>query len=130
SLGYSADELIGQTPALVMPYLSREAIDAFLVRLGLGELVTFRTRLRRKDGSEFPVDMRARQFSEGDQTFIVALARDVTEREAAEKAVRESEARYRGTFDNAGVGFVHSDLKAGYLRANQKYSDILGYAGR
>ena len=127
SLGYSAEELIGKKPTYVMPRLTQEELDGFLERLARGELVTFGSHLRRKDGSEFPVDLRARQFSEGDRTFIVATVRDVTEREAAEKALRESEARYRGTFDNAGVGIVHADLEGRYLRVNQKYCDILGY---
>src|SRR5262249_41386978 len=48
-------------------------------------------------------------------------------REAAERALRESEARYRGTFDNAGVGIVHATLDGRYLQVNQRYCDFLGY---
>src|SRR5262249_33211289 len=128
SLGYTAAELIGKTAAQFSPSMTQEMVDDFFDRLAGGGLVAFSPGLRRQGGVGVPVDMRARQFREGDRTFIVALARDVTEREAAEKALRESEARYRGTFDNAGVGIVHSDMQGRYLRVNQKYCDFLGYS--
>jgi len=52
---------------------------------------------------------------------------DITDRRLTEDALRESEARFRGTFDNAGVGIAHCDPEGRYVRVNQKYCDILGY---
>src|SRR5207253_689794 len=58
-------------------------------------------------------------------TRTVAIA---IERSRAEQALRESEERFRGTFENAAVGIAHTDFQGRWLRFNQKFCDILGYA--
>jgi len=55
------------------------------------------------------------------------LAQDVTKRKRAQAALRESEERFRGTFENAAVGIIHSNHEGRWLRINRKLCDILGY---
>ena len=55
------------------------------------------------------------------------LFNDVTEQREAEEAVRESEARFRGTFENAAVGIAHVGLDGQWLRVNDRLSEIVGY---
>ena len=41
--------------------------------------------------------------------------------------LRESEQRFRGTFEQAAVGMAHVALDGRYLRVNRRFCDIVGY---
>ncbi len=51
----------------------------------------------------------------------------ITEQVAARRALADSEARFRATFENAAVGIVHFDPDFRWLRVNQAVCRILGY---
>jgi len=55
------------------------------------------------------------------------LEQEIADRNRAEESLRESEGRFRGTFENAAVGISHVDAKGRFLRVNQKLCDIVGY---
>ncbi len=52
------------------------------------EVVTRRTRYRRPDGSTFPVELRIAAVDQLDQVALLAIARDVTEREQFNEALQ------------------------------------------
>ncbi len=58
---------------------------------------------------------------------VIGISRDITERRQSEQALRESEARFRATFDQAAVGIAHVAPDGRFLRINQKLCDIVGY---
>jgi PAS domain S-box-containing protein len=95
SLGYSRDELIGMAPIDFDPDANTVFHPGMWERLGAGEILTFESRHRRKDGTEFPVEVRLREFEQGGRR--VSLTRDITERKRAEADACESERRYRET---------------------------------
>jgi PAS domain S-box-containing protein len=128
SLGYTRDELIGLTPIDLDADVARHNIEDLETRLNAGETIAFESRHRRKDGTAFPVEVRCQAFWEGGSRFTLALARDVSERKRTEEALRESEDRFRGTFENAAIGIAHLDAQGRCLRANGKLADIIGYA--
>ena len=85
SLGYRREELIGRDPRAFDADLDETSIARLADRVGAGETVTFETRHRRKDGGVFPVEIRVRQFQQGERRFHVALARDISERKRTEQ---------------------------------------------
>lgn len=60
--------------------------------------------------------------------IVRVMAQDITERKLAERAMDESEERFRVLFEQAAVGVAEVDTATGqYLRVNQKLADIAGY---
>jgi len=58
---------------------------------------------------------------------LTVYFQDVTERRLHQQALRESEDRFRATFQQAAVGMSHVGLDGTWLRVNQRLCDILGY---
>lgn len=58
---------------------------------------------------------------------IDAQKRNDEEKSASQAALRQSEERYRQTFDNAAVGIAHVGLDGTVLRVNDALCQIIGY---
>jgi PAS domain S-box-containing protein len=52
---------------------------------------------------------------------------DIEARKRAEEMLRESEQRFRATFEQAAVGIAHVALDGHWLRVNRRLCDIVGY---
>lgn len=64
----------------------------------------------------------------GRPTGFGTVTRDITKRKHAEAALRESERRFRGTFENAAVGIAHVSLDGRWLRVNDRICAVTGYS--
>ena len=86
-------------------------------------------RVERPDGSLRWVRCHAFPIKDprGEVSRVAGLAEDITERKQAQEALRESEERFRGTFENAAVGIAHVDADGRFLLVNDKLCDIVGY---
>ncbi len=66
--------------------------------------------------------------SRGDLLGLVGVSRDVTERRLKDDAIRESEERFRGAFENAAVGASIVDLRGRFIKVNKRICHMLGYS--
>jgi PAS domain S-box-containing protein len=67
----------------------------------------------------------AQKYNYGKAAFTVGI--DITERDQAEKALREAEAKYRNIFEHAVEGIFQTTAEGHYLSANPALARIYGY---
>ena len=126
SLGYSREEMIGMHPRDFDAGLDEASIARIGERVTTGETVTFETLHRRKDGTVFPVEVRARQFQQGAHRFRLSLARDITERKRAEEVLRESEAKLQKAQRIAHFGWWERDFSTNHVSLSDEVCRIFG----
>lgn len=126
SLGYTRDELIGMYVSSIEIDLSGDVLRELRKQVDAGQTVTVEGRHRRKDGTSFPVEVRAGLVEAGDETLVLALVRDVSERVRAEQALRRSEERYRLLIENSlqGVAII---VDSRIQFASPRFADMFGY---
>ena len=91
-LGYTAEEIDGLRIMDIDPEVSNEAWSRAWKRIKEKSPYTFEARHRRKDGSEFTVEVSILHVRYGGKELACSFSRDITERKQAEEALLENEA--------------------------------------
>ncbi|MBD3288611.1 response regulator, partial [candidate division KSB1 bacterium] len=68
--------------------------------------------------------------SDGNTSALVAVGLDITERMKAEKALRESEERFRSLFDSVPIGLYRTSHSGEFLDLNPALIELLGFPSR
>ncbi len=127
--GYTAAEALGRSPALIAPPERHDEASRIFARIRLGEHPdAFETVRVAKDGSRIDVWLRLSPIVDDAGTLVGAsvIAHDITRRKRAEKAMVESEARYRTLVENLPLKVMLKDRNSVYVSANEAYARDLG----
>ncbi len=84
----------------------------------------FHSQHRRKDGTSFPVEVSTTYVPNQDQ--VIGFIRDLTDQEATETALRESEAHHRELMELLGEGVSIVDASETFIMANPEAERIFG----
>ncbi len=130
--GYTRDEMLGMNNRkIVDDYNNRKVFKAFHQVYMTGVSThAFDWECIRKDGSRRFVEVSASLKRDPDNKPVgfMGIARDVTQRKLAERALRESEERYRTIIENIQEGYYEVDLDGNYTFFNDGLLRITGYS--
>jgi PAS domain S-box-containing protein len=125
NLGYSTADLAGLTPVDIKPDLDAAAFEEIIrpLREGTAEIVRFRTRHRRRNGTHYPVDVKLQLIVAGQPVFV-AIIDDTSERDAAQQAAETARRQLLSAIEALEDGFAYFDGEDRLVMANRRYADL------
>jgi PAS domain S-box-containing protein len=129
SLGYRPEECIGRSLREFLAPSVRHLFDAYLARIRQHSTDSGLLRLLAKEGGERVWGYRNVRYDEpGSPPRVLGHALDITERIAAEHALKENEERFRLIAENARDMIALLDLQWRCVYASPACTAILGYS--
>ena len=130
--GYRRDELVGQKVKNIIPEGfaerliadgTRTAAEALAQQIGTGiELYG-----RRKNGSDFPIEIMLSPLESAEGVLVTAAIRDISVRKDAEKHLAQMEGRYRGLLEAAPDAMVVVNQSGEIVLLNVQAEKQFGY---
>lgn len=124
-IGYSRQEVVGRKwseMGLLSPEDQRRLVETMYRD---GRLKDYETRIILKDGSVKDVVFNADYVEIGGIMCQLTTVMDITERKAMERALQESEERYRALFWHTPVGVVNYNTDLIVTESNERFLDIM-----
>ncbi len=130
--GYRRDELLGQKVSNIVPQGFaerlvadglRSAEEALAQQIGTGIELT----ARRKDGSEFPIEIMLSPLGSAEGILVTAAIRDISVRNAADAHLVQMEGRYRGLLEAAPDAMVVVNQQGEIVLLNLQAEKRFGY---
>ncbi|WP_035609725.1 PAS domain S-box protein [Haloferula sp. BvORR071] len=128
-LGYTHDELLEMNYWDINRVKHFPGERTFFDKLqGTGRFGPFDKEYICKDGSAVPVLLHGmRVISSTGEVQIWGIAQDISARKKAERALRDSEEKFKALFEFSPLGMARVSWDGKFLQVNQSFADMIGY---
>ena len=125
--GYSRKDrlVIGPTSEYYHNPEDREKVIAQLSKNG--SVNEMEVKFNRKDGAPYDAILSMLPIEIDGKSLWHAMIQDITERKKSEKALRESEEKFKTLFEFAPDAYYLSDLKGYFIDGNKAAEELIGY---
>ncbi len=124
--GYEPDEALGRE--MISVTFAPEVLEFVKKQVAADSLGPYEAIGLRKDGTRFPIEIRARKMEYKGRIVRFGAIRDITDRKQAEEALRESEELYRTIFENTGTSMILIEEDMTISMANGEFVRNTGYS--
>ncbi len=126
--GYSEEEFFSKNLAEIDVPSSAARIEERMQQIAQYGEASFEVEHLRKDGSSIPLEIFVKQVEWEGKPAMLSIATDITERKAAEAALRESESRFRELAELLPQAVYETDLQGTLTYANHMAFEMFGYS--
>ncbi len=126
--GYPAEEIVGKSLGILVQ-AERASESAFILStLDRGQTINVETIRRRRDGSPVEVSILGTPINvSGAPVALYLIYRDITQNKRAERALIESESKFRAVAETAASAiYIHDNTR--FLYVNRAAEQISGYS--
>ena len=126
--GFSREEALAGSTLSLGIWVDQKDRQRMLAALDQnGVIERMETRLRAKNGEIVTALLFARMIQLGDQSCILSIMEDITERKQAEEALRESEENFRVLFNESPMPTLMSEMPSGKMNyVNKRLAEQVG----
>jgi PAS domain S-box-containing protein len=124
ALGYTREELLGQPLTLIAPKATPQGLEEIWKRLRETGFLTRESMHRRKEGSEFPIEIVASYVRFEGKEFNCGFARDITERKRAEEELISKTALLEAQLDSTLDGILVVDTQGKRVVQNRRFLEM------
>lgn len=125
-IGYDKEELLAMNIRQLEAELSSNEVDRRIKQMLETGKDKFETKHRQKDGHIIDLDVSISVMNLEDTRVVAAFVRDITKRKIDEKALIESEEKFRGIYEQSPLAIQLYDLEGKLVDVNQQTLDLFG----
>lgn len=122
ALGYTREELLGMRVTDIQTGATIDELKRLWQSDESAQGITLRRKVIRKDGSHFPADVRVKSLEIDNQTFSMAVARDMSAQIAAEELLRASNELNQAIFDATSAQMAVIDGNGDLIAVNASWT--------
>lgn len=119
-LGYTREEIIGQSPSFVVSDAFKDAVHQHVQH---HDEAPYESEAQRKDGTTFPINVRGRELMYDGRRVRLSTIRDISERKRTEETLRKLS---RAVEQNPSAVFI-TNTKGIIEYVNAKFTEMTGY---